>query len=223
MKALSLTQPYATLIALGYKRNETRGFATKHRGPLLIHASATRAKWAREACETPIIKALLERHGLTYNTLPRGVILCSSQLLEVALITEDEQPADKIYLDKNGLYLSETEEACGDYTPGRFAWLLSNVEVLPEPVPAKGQLTLWNATPALQEYAAGLLSPYQQQLLSDITADPFGMFTCLHLNPSPAAAGALERLLQLQLIVQHDEGRGISYQPGPGARFYALS
>ena len=40
MKVLTLTQPWATLVAIGAKRIETRSWATKYRGPLLIHAAA---------------------------------------------------------------------------------------------------------------------------------------------------------------------------------------
>ena len=39
MKAISLWQPWATAIAVGAKRIETRHWPTKHRGPLMIHAA----------------------------------------------------------------------------------------------------------------------------------------------------------------------------------------
>jgi len=39
--------------------------------------------------------------------------------------------------------LDSNEYAFGDYTPGRYAWLLSDVQALPTPIPAKGQLGLW--------------------------------------------------------------------------------
>ena len=39
MKALTLYQPYATAIALGLKKYETRSWATSYRGPLAIHTS----------------------------------------------------------------------------------------------------------------------------------------------------------------------------------------
>jgi hypothetical protein len=42
MKALSLYQPYASLIAIGAKTIETRHWATKYRGPLAIHATASK-------------------------------------------------------------------------------------------------------------------------------------------------------------------------------------
>lgn len=40
MKALSLRQPWASLIADGRKTIETRAWRTRYRGPLAIHASA---------------------------------------------------------------------------------------------------------------------------------------------------------------------------------------
>ena len=39
MKALSLRQPWASLIANGHKTIETRTWRTRYRGPLAIHAS----------------------------------------------------------------------------------------------------------------------------------------------------------------------------------------
>lgn len=41
MKALSLKQPWAWLVVTGQKPIENRKWATKYRGPLLIHASST--------------------------------------------------------------------------------------------------------------------------------------------------------------------------------------
>lgn len=42
MKAISLWQPWASLVALGVKTIETRSWSTKYRGPLTIHAAARR-------------------------------------------------------------------------------------------------------------------------------------------------------------------------------------
>lgn len=41
MKAISLKQPFAALVAAGIKQYETRKWGTKYRGPLLIQASLT--------------------------------------------------------------------------------------------------------------------------------------------------------------------------------------
>ncbi|PIJ95588.1 2-oxoglutarate dehydrogenase E1, partial [Lysinibacillus sphaericus] len=39
--------------------------------------------------------------------------------------------------------LEGNEVYFGDYDEGRYAWELANLQVLPEPMPAKGQLSLW--------------------------------------------------------------------------------
>ncbi len=43
-RALTLHQPWASLVALGVKTIETRSWATKYRGPLLIHAGVRRPR-----------------------------------------------------------------------------------------------------------------------------------------------------------------------------------
>ena len=42
MKALTIRQPWASLIAAGMKTIETRGWSTRYWGPLLIHAGKTK-------------------------------------------------------------------------------------------------------------------------------------------------------------------------------------
>lgn len=44
MKALTIWQPWATAIAIGAKRIETRSWETHYRGPIAIHAAARRNK-----------------------------------------------------------------------------------------------------------------------------------------------------------------------------------
>lgn len=47
MKAITLWQPYATLIAEGHKVYETRSWATSYRGVMVVHASK---KWDNGLC-----------------------------------------------------------------------------------------------------------------------------------------------------------------------------
>lgn len=61
MKAITIKQPWATLIALGEKRFETRSWQTKYRGPIAIHAGKTIDK---EYCEYQPIKRALQKHGI---------------------------------------------------------------------------------------------------------------------------------------------------------------
>lgn len=147
MKAITLIQPYATLIALGYKNFETRGWQTSLRGPLAIHAGLGMPSWAREVAEKdPIISAILSRHGLHFDTLPRGRVLALAQVRE--MVRTEDCPS-----------LPPTELACGDYTPGRWAWALGQVQVLAESVACSGAQSTW-------QVPADIAQRIEQELLS---------------------------------------------------------
>jgi hypothetical protein len=134
MKAISLIQPYATLIMLGYKQLETRSWSTKHRGNLAIHASASKPDWARAVCETdPYIQRALAKHGLAFDALPRGAVLGTVGVRGML-------PIDKKLIGN----ISPLEFACGDYSmPGRFAWDLFGAVPLAEPITCRGALSVW--------------------------------------------------------------------------------
>ena len=59
MKVLTLTQPWATLVAIGAKRIETRSWSTKYRGPLAIHAAKGFPAWAKDMCGSLLVTGLL--------------------------------------------------------------------------------------------------------------------------------------------------------------------
>ena len=68
MKALTLYQPWATLIAIGAKKIETRSWGTNYRGPLAIHAGKNR-EWEYLINETPFYKAL-STHPTVWHMQP---------------------------------------------------------------------------------------------------------------------------------------------------------
>jgi hypothetical protein len=135
MKAITLHQPYATLVMLGYdiKWHETRSWSTKHRGQLAIHAAAGQHAYAREAAKNPLIAEALAAHGLTYDTLPYGALLGTVELRAVHEMTP-ELIAEQ----------TPTELATGDWTPGRYAWQLENRQAYGAPVPCRGYQQIWN-------------------------------------------------------------------------------
>lgn len=138
MKAITIKQPWATLIALGEKKFETRSWQTKYRGPLAIHAGKSIDK---DACEDSWIKGVLKEHGITsYKDLPTGVVLATVELVDCYKVEATLGHASVL---TKGKTLNGLEVAFGDYTEGRYAWELTNLQVLPEPMPAKGQLSLW--------------------------------------------------------------------------------
>lgn len=131
MKAISLWQPWASAIACGAKRIETRHWATKYRGPLLIHAAK---RWdAHQRFFTRNEQAA----GRLPADLPRGVIVAACHL--VACI-----PSDDLMADPNAFGLTATDKRYGDYGPGRFGWLLEDVIALPEPIPYLGKQGFFN-------------------------------------------------------------------------------
>lgn len=151
MKALTLTQPWATLVAIGAKRIETRSWPTKYRGPLAIHAGAglgpVGGKLALvDLCHRePFYDALQAASIRRATSLPFGAIVATCELRAVRPIGR-EQNGDATILADDMLSFTPilgNERAFGDYAPGRFAWLLADVQPLAEPIPARGALGLW--------------------------------------------------------------------------------
>lgn len=60
MKALSVRQPWASLIAAGVKTIELRSWRTRHRGPLVIVASTIPACAAARGCPRGVTVALVD-------------------------------------------------------------------------------------------------------------------------------------------------------------------
>jgi activating signal cointegrator 1 len=134
LKALAVAQPWATLIMLGVKRLETRGWRTEHRGPLAIHASRTFPPPARALCEQEPFKTLLRQGGyLGWARLPRGALLGTVELVGCT-------PVEELDLES----LSAAERALGDYRFGRWAWQLRDPRPLAVPLPALGRLGVYS-------------------------------------------------------------------------------
>ena len=131
MKTLSLLQPWASLVVMGLKKIETRSWRTSHRGELLIHASLGR-KGALLANEQPFTKYIKG-----FSSLPFGAIIGK-------VILDDVVPVEQLYYsDATMNKLTLEEKAFGDYTKGRYAWILSEPEQFSKPIPVKGGLGLW--------------------------------------------------------------------------------
>lgn len=138
-KVITIQQPWASLIIQGHKKIETRSWNTKYRGELLIHAGLSKPK--------PEIYHQLQGWTIplgvpSYGTLPYGAIIGSVNLVNVFRTEDLTSPLCKQYtgLDR----ISNQEEAFGDYSTGRYGWLLSDPVMFDNPIPCKGQLGLWN-------------------------------------------------------------------------------
>lgn len=136
MKALSLWQPWATLIALGVKDYETRTWATRHSGPLLIHAA--KRPLGRDERRMLGYK-VFAKHIPDPEALPFGAALCVVDLGECI-------PTEFI-----GLADDDEDWAFGDFADGRFAWELKNVRRFAKPIPMRGAQGLFEAPLSLEE------------------------------------------------------------------------
>ncbi|HEY1292800.1 MAG TPA: ASCH domain-containing protein [Chloroflexota bacterium] len=136
--ALTLTQPWASLVAIGAKRIETRSWGTRYRGPIAIHAAKRMSFEDEMQCFfEPFNKTLRTRDILSARDLPLGAVLAIGRLVDCQKVGEGAQrPA------QNSL-----EFAFGDFSWGRWLWYLDDVEELDEPLPARGALGLWEWRP----------------------------------------------------------------------------
>ena len=162
MKAITLSQPWAQFVALDRKRIETRSWRTSYRGEIAIHAAKkfpARAKdefynspQFRHALglpepTVPITQEWLDAIKAGIESLPLGVVIATAQLIDCVLMREWSYRSDGKPVGILGPYTEMLgrpgERDFGFYTPGRYAWILSDVKPLPEPIPAKGALSLW--------------------------------------------------------------------------------
>ena len=125
MKVLSIKEPFATLIKDGVKIYETRSWKTNYRGEIYIHASLSLSKSERVESANKYLK----------SEIRPGFILCKCELVDCIPMT-----------DEFIKYINEetSEYDYGLYSEGRYAWQLKVLEVLDEPIPAKGKLGIWN-------------------------------------------------------------------------------
>lgn len=150
MKALTLTQPWATLVAIGAKRIETRSWKTQYRGPLAIHAAKGFPKDARqftlqavvyEAVKARYLPTDIERRTSGFPAYPLGAVLATCELVDV-LPTESIGCLSGVFDDYAELNTPQ-EWYFGNFDPGRYGFVLENIKVLREPIPARGALGLW--------------------------------------------------------------------------------
>lgn len=121
MRAISLWQPWATAIALGHKAVETRGWTTRVRGEIAIHAAK---RWTPEQRNFAAVERACGR--LNVSRLPFGAVVALAEIVEVRETEEAK------------LLVGPMERIWGDYGSGRFAWFLADVRPLAEPVGCKG-------------------------------------------------------------------------------------
>ena len=123
MKVITIKQPWATLIAEGYKEFEFRTWKTKYRGEILIHAGKGIDKKAMEK---------FKHLNLEY---PTGCIIAKASITDCILV--DDEFENKLY-NIDPLVYGKSEY------PRIYAWKLEHVIKYNKRISCKGKLGLWN-------------------------------------------------------------------------------
>lgn len=147
MNAISLWQPWASLVVAGIKHWETRSWDTTYRGLLAIHATKTVPPRVKRLIdeerteEAATLKRLM--NGMGYqkvDDMPMGAILG-------IVVIKETVPAEKV------IPVLVWHRHLGDFSHGRFAWRLASLVKFDTPFPARGRQGLWEwAMPAQAAY-----------------------------------------------------------------------
>ena len=123
MKALTIKEPWATLIIEGYTKYEFRSWKTNYRGKILIHAGMS--------TELDMLKRF-EDYNLKCS---KGAIIGEADLVDCILV-DDKFNTELRNVDPIVYGRSNHVET--------YAWKLENVIRYEKPIYIKGKLGLWN-------------------------------------------------------------------------------
>lgn len=147
MKAITLHQPWASLIVLNFKSFETRNWATNFRGELAIHAAKRPVKPAEIDAVVNLISDAKTVEVIKNYDYPFGCVVATCNLIDCITMTPE-------FIASQSL----TERATGDWSEGRFAWRLEEVRSLDQPVPISGQQGLWEWCPEAMLHPMNLMT-----------------------------------------------------------------
>ncbi len=126
MKAITLEQPFASLVCIGAKTIETRSWSTDYRGPLAIHSADISAQVVDSYHRNILFSA-----GLDFETLPLGKIVAIAYLANCKEVIPAQIPC-------------YPQLAFSNFTPGWYALEFADIKPLENPIPAQGANRLWD-------------------------------------------------------------------------------
>ena len=141
MKAVTLYQPWATLIVDGWKTIETRNWRPPeyaigqriaiHAGKTLIHG-----------IEIPLRSEIIKAYGTPWHdAMPFGMVLGTAVLKMVRQVARVE--GDRAYFGISTTANSVEIDIYGDFSAGRWLWFLEDIQKFERPIPARGRHMLW--------------------------------------------------------------------------------
>lgn len=172
MKALSLWEPWASLMRTGAKTIETRSWWTHHRGDLLICAARRRDRASLEELELSPgfqrgLASLLPSHQRGTGVLVDeyhlffGHAVAVVELYEclpTSNLLEENRHLDLVPPELGHVFRTiQTEREFGDYSPHRYAWLTRKLRVI-DPFPVRGAQGLFEVELAADALRNGTTS-----------------------------------------------------------------
>ena len=125
MKAITLEQPFASLVSIGVKTIDTRPWSTDYRGPLAIHSGKSDMD-----VTDPYYRTLLIAAGLDCEQLPVEKIVAIADLVGCEKVITSEIPC-------------YPQLAFSDFISGWYVLELADIRPLEIPVSARGDAKLW--------------------------------------------------------------------------------
>lgn len=166
----SLWQPYATFICPGptqepIKTIETRDHLTQMRERILICAAKRRpdeddviGDWTVHEMSNRSW-TVTDSHNEGRLTVPLGAALGVATIvgcldttdiwwIDVEQYADDDEDEEHCHLagwGRNGdsFWVDHSQRPYGNYTPGRYGWLLDDIISFPQPIPVKGRQGWW--------------------------------------------------------------------------------
>lgn len=156
LKALTIWQPHATLLAVGARKVETRSWGCTPGQPLLIHAAA---KWdlsIADRCQTAV--RLLDRHSFEPQSAAQLEIRNTAfrDTLGMALAVVRVEEIVPMPLVHKTRWNTFDQEFAG-FGNGRRGWRLTDVVALPLGIKLIGKQSLWDVPAADVERIAEAL------------------------------------------------------------------
>lgn len=138
-KVLTIREPHASLLLTPFKQIETRSWNTSYRGELYLHASKIVPKYATDVDMWERCLALYRMYeAMTGHPMymHAGLIFAKAVLTDCVKMTEQNI---RELAERNPFEID-----AGFYSPGRYMWIMKDVEPLPEPIGnVRGHLGIW--------------------------------------------------------------------------------
>ena len=122
MKAITLREPWASLVVNGYKKYEFRSWKTSYRGKILIHAA--------KLCDKNNIDRF-KSYNLNYGT---SEIIGEAEIIDCIKV-DDELREKLLKIDNNVYSKSGFDET--------YAFVLTNCKKYDKYIPCRGRLNIW--------------------------------------------------------------------------------